>query len=107
MDEQGATHRPGSGDEHRPAGGKEAVDERSQKLLKRVKYLRYQLEFLNTGHPKLDRLVRDLHQLTDLLGDRNDLAVFGDVAAATDVLSERERSALSAHIESRKQALGS
>ena len=106
-DGQGTTQRPGSGEEHRPVDRQEAVDERSHKLRKRVKDLRYQLEFLNTGHPKLDRLVRDLHHLTDLLGDRNDLAVFGEIAAATDVLSEGKRSALSAHIESRKQTLGS
>ena len=54
-----------------PAAGEGPVDERSHKLRKRVKDLRYQLEFLDSGQPKLGRLVRGLHHLTDLLGDRN------------------------------------
>ncbi len=94
-------------EEEGPAEEEVPADERSHKLRKRVKDLRYQLEFLDTGHPKLVRLVRDLHHLTDLLGDRNDLAMLTELGATTDVLSEIERSALSAHIERKKQALGS
>ena len=90
-----------------PTDGQGPEDERSHKLRKRVKDLRYQLEFLDTGHPELGGLVRDLHHLTDLLGDRNDLAVFTEAATTTHVLSEMERSALRACVEDKKQALGS
>ena len=90
-----------------PAAGEGPVDEQSHKLRKRVKDLRYQLEFLDTGQPKLGRLVRDLHHLTDLLGDRNDLAVLSRYTASADVLCQPERAALTAHVEGRKQALGS
>ena len=83
------------------------LDERSHKLRKRVKDLRYQLEFLDTGQPKLGRLVRDLHYLTDLLGDRNDLATLSRYAASSEVLCEAERAALTSHVEGAKQALGS
>ena len=90
-----------------PAAGEGPVDERSHKLRKRVKDLRYQLEFLDIGQPKLGRLVRDLHHLTDLLGDRNDLATLSRYTASADVLCETERAALTAHVEGRKQALQS
>jgi CHAD domain-containing protein len=87
------------------------VDERSHKLRKRVKDLRYQLEFLDThgrpGQAKLARLLRDLHHLTDLLGDGNDLAMLTNYAASAEVLSETERAALTAHVEGEKQALQS
>ena len=88
-----------------PATGEGPVDERSHKLRKRVKDLRYQLEFLDTGHPKLGRLVRDLHHLTDLLGDRNDLATLSAHTASADLLCESERTALLTHIEGAKQTL--
>jgi len=84
-----------------------SVDERSHKLRKRVKDLRYQLEFLDIGQPKLGRLVRDLHHLTNLLGDRNDLATLWRYTASADVLCETERAALTAHVDGRKQALQS
>ena len=87
-----------------PTAGNGAVDERFHKLRKRVKNLRYQLEFLDTGQPKLGQLVRDLHHLTDLLGDRNNLAT---LAASADVVSKIERAALIAHIDGLKQALQS
>ena len=90
-----------------PAAGEGPVDEQSHKLRKRVKDLRYQLEFLDTGQPKLGRLVRDLHHLTDLLGDRNDLAVLSRYTASADVLCQPERATLTAHVEGRKQALRS
>ena len=90
-----------------PTADEAPVDERSHKLRKRVKDLRYQLEFLDTGHPKLGRLVRDLHHLTDLLGDRNDLATLSAHVASADALSEIERAALTAHIDGLKQALQS
>ena len=83
------------------------ADERSHKLRKRVKDLRYQLEFLDSGQPKLGRLVRDLHHLTDLLGDRNDLATLTRYAASADVLCETELAVLTAHVEGEKQALRS
>ena len=87
------------------------ADERSHKLRKRVKDLRYQLEFLDTqgrlGQPKLGRLVRDLHHLTDLLGDRNDLATLSRYTASAEVLREAELGVLTAHVEGRKQALQS
>ena len=84
-----------------------SADEQSHKLRKRVKDLRYHLEFLATGEPKLDRLVRDLHHLTDVLGDRNDLAILSEYAASADALSDVERDALITHTEGRKQELGS
>ncbi len=91
--------------------GEGPADERSHKLRKRVKDLRYQLEFLDThgrlGQPKLGRLVSDLHHLTDLLGDRNDLVTLTRYAASADVLSESEHAALIAHVEGGKQALRS
>ena len=90
-----------------PAASEGPVDEQSHKLRKRVKDLRYQLEFLDTGQPKLGRLVRDLHHLTDLLGDRNDLAVLSRYTASADVLCQPERAALTAHVDGRKQALRS
>ena len=90
-----------------PAAGEGPVDERSHKLRKRVKDLRYQLEFLDTGQPKLGRLVRDLHHLTDLLGDRNDLATLSRYTASAEVLREAERAVLTAHVEGGKQALQS
>ena len=90
-----------------PAAGEGPVDEQSHKLRKRVKDLRYQLEFLDTGQPKLGRLVRDLHHLTDLLGDRNDLAVLSRYTASANVLCQPERAALTAYVEGRKQALRS
>ncbi len=90
-----------------PVAGEGPLDERSHKLRKRVKDLRYQLEFLNTGQPKLDRLVRDLHHLTDLLGDANDLATLSRYTASADVLCETERAALTAHVEGGKQTLQS
>ena len=90
-----------------PAAGEGLVDEQSHKLRKRVKDLRYQLEFLDTGQPKLGRLVRDLHHLTDLLGDRNDLALLSRYMASADVLCQPERAALTAHVEGRKQVLRS
>ena len=90
-----------------PAAGEGPVDERSHKLRKRVKDLRYQLEVLDIGQPKLGRLVRDLHHLTDLLGDRNDLATLSRYTASADVLRETERAALTAHVDGRKQALQS
>ncbi len=90
-----------------PATGEGPVDERSHKLRKRVKDLRYQLEFLDTGHPKLGRLVRDLHHLTDLLGDRNDLATLSAYTASADVLCESERASLTAHVEGMKLVLQS
>jgi CHAD domain-containing protein len=83
------------------------VDERFHKLRKRVKDLRYQLEFLDTGTSKLGRLVRDLNHLTDLLGDRNELATLSAHAATADTLSEVKRAALTAHVEGLKQALQS
>ena len=70
-----------------PTVGEGPVDERSHKLRKRVKDLRYQVEFLDTGHPKFGWLVRDLHHLTDLLGDRNDLATLSAQVASADALS--------------------
>ena len=90
-----------------PEAGEGPADERSHKLRKRVKDLRYQLEFLDRGQPKLGRLVRDLHHLTDLLGDANDLATLSRYTASADVLSEAERAALTAHVEAGKQALRS
>ena len=90
-----------------PTAGEGPDDERSHKLRKRVKDLRYQLEFLDPGHPKLGRLVTDLHHLTDLLGDRNDLAVLSEYTASAIVLGEMERAALTAHVEGLKQALRS
>ena len=90
-----------------PAAGEGPVDERSHKLRKRVKDLRYQLEFLDTGHPKLGRLVRDLHHLTDLLGDRNDLVTLSAYTASADILCERERASLTAHVEEMKSVLQS
>ena len=90
-----------------PTVGEGPADERSHKLRKRVKDLRYQVEFLDTGHPRFGRLVRDLHHLTDLLGDRNDLATLSAHAASADALSETERAALTAHIDGLKQALQS
>jgi CHAD domain-containing protein len=90
-----------------PAAGEGPVDERSHKLRKRVKDLRYQLEFLDTGHPKLGRLVRDLHHLTDLLGDTNDLVTLSRYTASAGVLCEAERAVLTAHIEEGKQVLRS
>jgi CHAD domain-containing protein len=90
-----------------PAAGEEPADERFHKLRKRVKDLRYQLEFLDTGHPKLARLVRDLHHLTDLLGDGNDLATLSAYTAAADLLCERERASLTAHVEGMKSVLRS
>ena len=89
------------------AAGEGPIDERSHKLRKRVKDLRYQLEFLDTGQPKLGRLVRDLHHLTDLLGDANDLATLSRYTASADVLCETERAALTAHVERGKQRLRS
>ena len=94
-----------------PAAGEGPVeapaDERSHKLRKRVKDLRYQLEFLDTEQPKLGRLVRDLHHLTDLLGDRNDLATLLRYTASAEVLREAELAVLTAYVEGRKQALQS
>jgi hypothetical protein len=90
-----------------PTADEGPEDERSHKLRKRVKDLRYQLEFLDPGQPKLGRLVRDLHHLTDLLGDRNDLAMLSTYTASADVLGEIERSALIVHVEGLKQALRS
>jgi hypothetical protein len=86
-------------------------DEQSHKLRKRVKDLRYQLEFLDTherlGQPKLVRLVRDLHHLTDLLGDRNDLVTLSRYTASAGVLRKAERAALTVHVEEGKQVLRS
>jgi len=90
-----------------PAAGEGPVDERSHKLRKRVKDLRYQLEFLDSGQPKLGRLVRGLHHLTDLLGDRNDLATLSTHTASTEVLCESERVSLTAHVEGLKSTLQS
>jgi hypothetical protein len=50
-------------------------------------------------------LVRDLHHLTDLLGDRNDLATLTAFTATDDVLSENERASLTARVEGMKSAL--
>ena len=88
-----------------PTAGNGAVDERFHKLRKRVKDLRYQLEFLDTGQPKLGQLVRDLHHLTDLLGDANDLTMLSARTASTDVLSEIERAGLTAHVEGIKHGI--
>ena len=100
---------PASGEGPVEAPADAPADERSHKLRKRVKDLRYQLEFLDThgrlGQPKLDRLVRDLHHLTDLLGDRNDLATLSHHTASAEVLREDELGVLTAHVEGRKQAL--
>ncbi len=90
-----------------PTAWEGPVDERSHKLRKRVKDLRYQLEFLDSGQPKLGRLVRDLHHLTDLLGDRNDLATLSAYMASADVLCESERASLTAHVEGMKSTLQS
>lgn len=90
-----------------PTVGEGPEDERSHKLRKRAKDLRYQLEFLHTGQPKLGRLVRDLHHLTDLLGDRNDLATLSTYTASADVLGDIERAALTVHVEGLKQTLRS
>lgn len=90
-----------------PAAGEGPEDERSHKLRKRVKDLRYQLEFLDTGQPQLGQLVEDLHHLTDLLGDRNDLATLSAFAASADVLPESERASLTAHVEGMKSVLRS
>ena len=90
-----------------PTAGEGPVDERSHKLRKRVKDLRYQLEFLDTGHPKLGRLVRDLHHLTDLLGDANDLAMLCAYTSSADASVEIECAALTVHVEGLKQALRS
>ena len=87
--------------------GEGPEDERSHKLRKRVKDLRYQLEFLDTGHPKLGRLVRDLHHLTDLLGDRNDLVTLSAYTTSADILCESERASLTAHVEEMKSVLQS
>lgn len=88
-----------------PHTGEGPADERSHKLRKRVKDLRYQLEFIGEGQPKLGQLVRDLHHLTDLLGDRNDLATLTAFTATDDVLSENERASLTARVEGMKSAL--
>ncbi len=90
-----------------PAAGEGPMDERSHKLRKRVKDLRYQLEFLDTGQPQLGQMVEDLHHLTDLLGDRNDLVTLSAFAASSDVLPESERASLTAHLEEKKSALQS
>ena len=90
-----------------PAAGDGAVDKRFHKFRKRVKDLRHQLEFLDTGQPKLGRLVRDLHHLTDLLGDANDLTMLSAFAASADVLSEIERAGLTAHVEGVKRGIRS
>lgn len=82
-----------------PAAGVGPAAERFHKLRKRVKDLRYQLEFLETWRPKLGRLVRDLHHLTDLLGDANDLTMLVANAASADALAEIERTTLTAHVE--------
>jgi len=90
-----------------PAAGEGPIDERSHKLRKRVKDLRYQLEFLDRGQPKLGRLVGYLHHLTDLLGDANDLTTLARYTASVDVVSEPERAALTVALEGTKQALRS
>ncbi len=90
-----------------PESNEGPVDEHAHKLRKRVKDLRYQLEFLETCQPQLGRLVTDLHHLTDLLGDANDLATLSAHTASTDVLCETERSTLTAHVEGAKQVLRS
>ena len=90
-----------------PTAGEGPIAERSHKLRKRVKDLRYQLEFLDGGQPKLGRLVRDLHHLTDLLGDANDLATLQSYTASADVLGEAEGAALTAHLEGGMQTLRS
>ena len=90
-----------------PTAGEGPVDERSHKLRKRVKDLRYQVEFLDSGQPKLGRLVKDLHHHTDLLGDRNDLATLSTYMASADVLCESERASLTAHVEGMKSRLQS
>jgi CHAD domain-containing protein len=90
-----------------PAAGEGSADQRSHKLRKRVKDLRYQLEFLDRGQPELGRLLRDLHHLTDLLGDRNDLAMVSTYMASVDALGESERAALTVHVEELKEALRS
>ncbi len=51
--------------------------------------------------------MRDLHHLTDLLGDANDLATLSHYTASADVLSDAEHAALTANIEGGKQALRS
>jgi CHAD domain-containing protein len=90
-----------------PPAGVGPLDERFHKLRKRVKDLRYQLEFLETNRPKIGHLVRDLHHLTDLLGDANDLTMLATHAASTDALSEVERVTLMAHLEGAKRGLRS
>jgi CHAD domain-containing protein len=90
-----------------PTAGEGPADERSHKLRKRVKDLRYQLEFLDAGQPQLGQLVMDLHHLTDLLGDRNDLATLTTFAASADVLPGHEHASLAAHVEEKKSALQS
>jgi len=72
-----------------------------------VKDLRYQLEFLETNRPKFGHLVRDLHHLTDLLGDANDLTMLATHAASIDALSDVERLILMAHLEETKRGLRS
>jgi hypothetical protein len=52
-------------------------------------------------------LVRDLHHLTDLLGDRNDLVTLSRYTGSAGVLCEAERAALTAHVEEAKQVLRS
>jgi len=77
-------------------------------LRKQTKYLRHQLQLLQPAWPRaIDPLVKELHRLSDQLGDDHDLAVLGqklddDEEAFVD---ENSRQVLRATINGRRSSL--
>jgi CHAD domain-containing protein len=84
--------------QRRVAFGGILIAESLHELRKRAKNLRYQLEFLDAGTADVRQMVSDLHHLTDLLGDANDLVVLAKYARARSTTEEESRELL-LHLE--------
>ena len=80
------------------------VAESLHRLRKRVKDLRYQLEFLESGVDDVQRMAMDLHHVTDLLGGANDLVVLASHVHAGSMIPVESRDLL-LHIEEATQSL--
>ena len=75
-------------------------------LRKRVKDLRHQIEFLSpVAHDTLRPMATELHHLSDLLGDANDLVVLARYLDSATTIAEAQRTQMVADLTRRRETL--
>ena len=91
---------------HQRACGEGSDAEAQHELRKRAKDLRHQLEFLAPiAVEVLEPYSIELHHLSDLLGESNDLTVLGRSIEAAGGITDSRTDALLSDVDERRQAL--